>query len=105
MSLQFPVNKKGKNTHYIGRQKDNLPEEIKGVARWYKAPDQDWSYVINRENKLCYIEYINNTWYWIGWNRSTQQFFTNILKWVEKPELLGLGTKAKPILQEDCKQI
>ena len=66
MLLQFPVNKEGKNTHYIGRLKDNLPKEIKGIARWYKAPYRDWSYVINRENKLHYIEYINDTWYWIG---------------------------------------
>ena len=66
-SLQLQLNEEGKNSHYHARVKDDLPKEIKGVARWYKAPDQDWGYVINRENKLCYVEYINDNWYWTGW--------------------------------------
>ena len=86
--------------------KDDLPKEIKGVAKWYKAPDWDWGYMINRENKLRYVEYINDNWYWTGWYRSARQFHMNIIKRIEKPELLGLGIKSRPILQEeDCKWI
>ena len=70
-SLQLQLNKEGKNSHYHRRVRDNLPKEIKGVAKWYKAPNRDWGYVINRENKLHYIEYINDSWYWTGWNGST----------------------------------
>ena len=106
VSLQLQLNEEGKNSHFNRRVKDNLPKEIKGVAKWYKAPDRDWGYVINRENKLHYVKYINDNWYWTGWYRSTRQFHTNITKRIEKPELLGLGTKSRPILQEeDCKRI
>ena len=99
-SLHLQLNKEGKNFHYHRRVRDDLPKEIKWVAKWYKAPDQDWGYMINRENKLRYVEYINDNWYWTGWNGNAWQFHTNITKKIEKPELLGLGTKAKPILQE-----
>ena len=55
---------------------------------------------------MRYIEYINDNWYWTSWYGSARQFHTNISKRIEKPELLGLGTKAKLILQEeDRKQI
>ena len=105
-SLQFPISEEGKNTHFIGRLKDDLPKEVKGAARWYKAPNRDWSYVLRRENQLRYVEYINDTWYWIGWNKSARQFYTNHTNYIEKPELLGLGTKSKPTLQEkDRKRI
>ena len=50
---------------------------------------------------MRYVEYINDNWYWTGWYGSTGQFHTNVSKRIEKPELLGLGTKAKPILQEE----
>ena len=50
---------------------------------------------------MCYVEYINNTWYWIGWNKSAQQFYMNQTNHIKKPELLGLGTKSTPILQEE----
>ena len=50
---------------------------------------------------MRYVEYINDHWYWIGWYGSARQFHTNISKRIEKPKLLGLGTKAKPILQEE----
>ena len=59
-SLKFDISDKGKNTHFVGRQKDDLPKEVKGAARWYKAPDREWSYVLRRENKLRYVEYIND---------------------------------------------
>ena len=100
-SLQLQLNEEGKNSHFHGRARDDLPKEIKGVARWYKAPNREWGYVINRENKLRYVEYINDNWYWTGWYESSGQFYTNISKKIEKPELLGLGTKAKPILLEE----
>ena len=99
--MQLQLNEEGKNSHFHGRPRDDLPKEIKGVARWYKAPNREWGYVINRENKLRYVEYINDNWYWTGWYESSGQFHTNISKKIEKPELLGLGTKAKPILQEE----
>ena len=99
--LQFPINDEEKNTHFIGRLKDDLLKEVKETAQWYKAPDREWSYIIQRENKLRYIEYINETWYWIGWNRSIWQFYTNILNRIEKPEVLELETKSKPILEEE----
>ena len=106
MALQFDISNKEKNTHFIKRQRDDLPKEVKGVARWYKAPDQDWSYVIQRENKLHYVEYIKDTWYWIGWNKSAKAFYMNRTNHIEKLEQLGLGTKSTPILQEeDHKQI
>ena len=100
-SLQLQLNEEGKNSHYHTRVRDSLPKEIKGVAKWYKVPDRDWGYMINRENKLHYVEYINDNWYWTGWNGSARQFHINVTKKIEKPELLGLGTKAKPILQEE----
>ena len=50
---------------------------------------------------MRYVEYINNNWYWTGWYGSAGQFHTNVSKKIEKLELLGLGTKAKPILQEE----
>ena len=106
MSLKFDISDEGKNTHFIGRQRDDLSKEVKGAAQWYKALDRDWSYILRRENKLRYVEYINNTWYWIGWNESTKAFYTNHTNRIEKLELLGLGTKSTPILQEeDCKRI
>ena len=50
---------------------------------------------------MRYVEYINDNWYWTGWYESVGQFHTNISKKIEKPELLGLGMKAKPILREE----
>ena len=50
---------------------------------------------------MRYVEYINDTWYWIGWNKSARQFYTNQTNRIDKPELLGLGTKSKPALQEE----
>ena len=104
--LQLQLNEEGKNSHFQARLKDDLPKEIKGVAKWYKAPERDWGYVINRENKLRHVEYINDSWYWTGWYGSARQFHMNTSKKIEKPELLGLGAKAKPILfEEDHKRI
>ena len=57
--------------------------------------------MLRRENQLHYVEFINDTWYWIGWNKSARQFYTNQTNHIEKPELLGLGTKSKPALQEE----
>ena len=55
---------------------------------------------------MRYVEYIYDNWYWIGWYGSAWQFHTSISKKIEKLELLGLGTKAKPILlEEDRKRI
>ena len=55
---------------------------------------------------MRYVEYINDSWYWTSWSGGARQFHTNISKKIEKPELLGLGTKAKPILlEEDRKRI
>ena len=99
--MRLQLNEEGKNSHFQARLKDDLPQEIKGVAKFYKAPERDWGYVINRENKLRHVEYINDDWYWTGWNGSARQFHTNISKKIAKPELLGLGTKAKPILKEE----
>ena len=50
---------------------------------------------------MRYVEYINDTWYWIGWNKSARQFYMNQTNHIEKPELLGLETKLTPILQEE----
>ena len=99
--LKFDISDEEKNTHFVGRLKDDLPKEVKGAARWYKASDREWSYVLWRENKLRYVEYINDTWYWIGWNEKAKAFYTNRTNCIEKPELLGLGTKSTPILQEE----
>ena len=101
MSLKFDISDEGKNTHFVGRLKDDLPKEVKGAAWWYKAADREWSYILRRENKLRYIEYINDTWYWIGWNKKAKAFYTNRTNRIEKPELLGLGTRSTPALQEE----
>ena len=63
--------------------------------------DREWSYILQRENKLRYVEYINNTWYWIGWNKKAKVFYMNRTNRIKKPELLGLRTKLTPILQEE----
>jgi hypothetical protein len=52
------------------------------------------------------IEYINDAWYWVYFNKDAQKFYTTENLRINKTSLFGLGTKNHPYLGEaDSKQL
>lgn len=103
MSLKLTF-ENNNNVHYEACIQDNLPREIRGRARWTKIGDKDWSYAIHIEEKLQFLEYISDMWYWTVWSTDAQRYFTNLSQKIRWPELFGLGTKNKPILSTEVKR-
>ena len=101
IKIIFKEDGAGKNIFFNIWIDDNLLKEVKGEARWVKTTKRPCTYTLNREGKLRYIEYINDTWYWIAWSDQHKRFFINETFQIEKLEIFELGTKAKPILSEE----
>ena len=89
-----------RNVHFQVRERDDLPKEIKGEAKWTQIGERDWSYAVHIEGNPRPVEYINDAWYRTRWSVNAQKYYTNSSRRIEHPEQLGLGTKMTPILSE-----
>jgi hypothetical protein len=87
------------------RQADDLPNEIKGKAKWssHQGLNGESAYYIINKGQVGALEYINDEWYWLRYNKNAGLCYSAPTFRISNPAIFGLGTKALPFLtEEDC---
>jgi len=74
IKLTFPK-KSNDEIRFNNRTKDDLPVSIKGIAEWKVRQDfRQSAYLLGDETQVQAIEYINDEWYNIFWERASNNF-------------------------------
>ena len=83
--------------YIANRTSDDLPDNIRGVARWAKhRHSRKNSYEIKIKDMWYPVEYINHEWWYITWSDLKTSYAFSGEDKIPTPNLLGLGTKLSP---------
>jgi len=96
IKLTFPK-KSNDEICFNNRTKDDLPASIKGIAEWKVRQDfRQLAYLLGDETQVQAIEYINDEWYNIFWERASNNFSVARIDKILDPTKQGLGTRFTP---------
>jgi len=96
IKLTFPK-KSDDEIHFNNRTKDDLPVSIKGIAEWKVRQDfRQSAYLLGDKTQVQAIEYINDEWYNIFWERASNNFSVARIDKILDPTNRGLGTRFTP---------
>src|ERR1700748_1247645 len=83
--------------YIANRTSDDLPDNIKGTARWGKhRHSRKNSYEIKIKDTWYPVEYINHEWWYITWSDLKTSYTFSGEDKIPAPNLLGLGTRLSP---------
>jgi len=106
-SIQVELTDDQEQIHFFrNRKKDDLPEHLKGSARWKEHhPSRRNTYEVQVNDQGFSVKYINNEWYYTTWDSLREAYAVVGEDRISRPYELGLGMRALPYETREQPQI
>src|ERR1700747_3506759 len=92
--IEFSENKE---YNFNNREENDPPKELKGEAKWKPHKDGRRSAYSLPFDRKSLVEYINNEWYFITWDKNAGKYSVNPRDIIRTPAWLLLGTAEIPV--------